>query len=139
MASLAAVAGTATFASPAAMASFSGLRPLRLSQACALPRVHLVAQRHARCLPLRIRAAAQEDTFLAVKDIIAEQLACEPEKITPDAKFVDLGADSLDTVEIMMALEEKFNIQLDQEAGEKIVTVGNAADLIQDVISSQTA
>jgi acyl carrier protein len=137
MASLAAVAATATFASPAAMASFSGLRPLRLSQGAACPRVHFVAPRHARSRSVSIRAAAQESTFNAVKEIIAEQLACAEDKITPDAKFVDLGADSLDTVEIMMALEEKFDIQLDQEAGEKIVTVGNAADLIEDVITSK--
>jgi len=136
MASFAAVAATATFAAPAALTSFSGLRPLRLSQGLACPRVHLVAPRH-RSLSVSIRAAANDTTFQAVKEIIAEQLACEEEKITPDAKFVDLGADSLDTVEIMMALEEKFDIQLDQEAGEKIVTVGNAADLIQDVISSK--
>lgn len=132
-ASLAAVAATASVASPATMASFSGLRPLRLSQAACPVRVHLVSRR-ARSLP-RIQAVAEEATFLAVKDIIVEQLAIEPDKITRDAKFVDLGADSLDTVEIMMALEEQFNIQLDQEAGEKIVTVGGAADLIQDVIS----
>jgi acyl carrier protein len=86
-------------------------------------------------MPLRIQAAAAtEKTFNTVKDIIVEQLACPKEKVTPDAKFVDLGADSLDTVEIMMALEEEFDIQLDQEAGEKIQTVGNAADLIQEVI-----
>lgn len=47
-----------------------------------------------------------------------------------DAKFADLGADSLDTVEIMMALEEKFDIQLDEEGAENISTVGEAADMI---------
>ena len=51
-------------------------------------------------------------------------------QVTADAKFVDLGADSLDTVEIMMALEEKFDIQLDEEGAEKISTVQEAADLI---------
>ena len=50
-----------------------------------------------------------------VQAIIAEQLGTDLNKVAPDAKFVDLGADSLDTVEIMMALEEKFELQLDEE------------------------
>ena len=50
-----------------------------------------------------------------VQAIIAEQLGTDLSKVAPDAKFVDLGADSLDTVEIMMALEEKFELQLDEE------------------------
>jgi acyl carrier protein len=65
-----------------------------------------------------------------VKGIIAEQLGTDLEKVTADSKFVDLGADSLDTVEIMMALEEKFEITLDEEGAEKISTVQEAADLI---------
>lgn len=51
-------------------------------------------------------------------------------QVNPEAKFVDLGADSLDTVEIMMALEEQFEITLDEEGAEKIATVQEAADLI---------
>lgn len=51
-------------------------------------------------------------------------------QVGADAKFVDLGADSLDTVEIMMALEERFSITLDEEGAEKISTVQEAADLI---------
>jgi len=51
-------------------------------------------------------------------------------QVAAESKFVDLGADSLDTVEIMMALEEKFDIQLDEEGAEKISTVQEAADLI---------
>ena len=58
-----------------------------------------------------------------VRGIIAEQLGTDLEKVSPDSKFVDLGADSLDTVEIMMALEEKFDLQLDEEGAEKISTV----------------
>lgn len=74
--------------------------------------------------PFRVvhrRAPAQvlED----VRGIIAEQLGTDLAKVTPDSKFVDLGADSLDTVEIMMALEEKFDLQLDEEGAEKISTV----------------
>lgn len=58
-----------------------------------------------------------------MRAIISEQLGTEIEKVGADAKFVDLGADSLDTVEIMMALEEKFDLQLDEEGAEKISTV----------------
>lgn len=65
-----------------------------------------------------------------VREIISEQLGTDLDKVAAEAKFVDLGADSLDTVEIMMALEEKFDIQLDEEGAEKISTVQEAADLI---------
>ncbi len=65
-----------------------------------------------------------------VREIIAEQLGTELDAVTAESKFVDLGADSLDTVEIMMALEEKFDLQLDEEGAEKISTVQEAADLI---------
>eukprot|EP00217_Crustomastix_stigmatica_P016863 CAMPEP_0183790246 /NCGR_PEP_ID=MMETSP0803_2-20130417/892_1 /TAXON_ID=195967 /ORGANISM="Crustomastix stigmata, Strain CCMP3273" /LENGTH=58 /DNA_ID=CAMNT_0026034445 /DNA_START=195 /DNA_END=371 /DNA_ORIENTATION=- len=57
------------------------------------------------------------------------------DKVAPEAKFIDLGADSLDTVEIMMALEEQFDITLDEEGAEKIATVQEAADLIEDQIA----
>lgn len=56
-------------------------------------------------------------------------------QVAPESKFVDLGADSLDTVEIMMALEEKFDLQLDEEGAEKISTVQEAADLIAEQIN----
>lgn len=58
-----------------------------------------------------------------VRAIISEQLGTDIKEVKAESKFVDLGADSLDTVEIMMALEEKFDIQLDEEGAEKISTV----------------
>lgn len=61
--------------------------------------------------------------LLDVRGIIAEQLATDLDAVKPESKFVDLGADSLDTVEIMMALEEKFELQLDEAGAEKISTV----------------
>ena len=68
-----------------------------------------------------------------VKKIIAEHLGIEDMgKITEDAKFIDdLGADSLDTVELVMAFEEKFNIEIPDDAAETIQTVQNAIDFIQ--------
>jgi acyl carrier protein len=67
-----------------------------------------------------------------VKEIIVEQLGVEAGQVTERAKFVDdLGADSLDTVELVMALEEEFSIEIPDEDAEKIVTVGDAIDYIQ--------
>ncbi len=67
-----------------------------------------------------------------VRGIIVEQLAVNEEEVTPTASFVDdLGADSLDTVELVMALEEEFNIEISDEDAEKIRTVGDAAKYIE--------
>ena len=66
-----------------------------------------------------------------VKDIIVEQLGVNPEQVTPQAKFIeDLGADSLDTVELVMAFEEAFDIEIPDEDAEKIRTVSDAVDYI---------
>ena len=66
-----------------------------------------------------------------VKEIIIEQLGVKPEEVTNEASFVDdLGADSLDTVELVMALEEEFDIEIPDEDAEKIVTVVNATNYI---------
>jgi len=66
-----------------------------------------------------------------VKQIISEQLGVEEAEVTPSASFVDdLGADSLDTVELVMALEEHFDIEIPDEDAEKIRTVQDAIDYI---------
>ncbi len=68
-----------------------------------------------------------------VKSIIAEQLGVKAEEATPGASFIDdLGADSLDTVELIMALEEEFNIEIPDEDAEKMATVGDAIKYIQE-------
>ncbi|XP_002961894.2 uncharacterized protein LOC9656920 [Selaginella moellendorffii] len=81
--------------------------------------------------------AAKPETLATVQKVIACQLSVEEDKVSPTSKFTDLGADSLDTVEIMMNLEEAFKISLGEEGAEKIVTVQDAADMIQDVISKK--
>jgi len=68
-----------------------------------------------------------------VKKIIAEQLGVEEEDVVPEAKFVeDLGADSLDTVELVMAFEEAFEIEIPDEKAEKLLTVQAAVDFIKE-------
>ena len=67
-----------------------------------------------------------------VKKIVVEHLGIDESKVTPEAKFIDdLGADSLDTVELVMAFEEKFNIEIPDDAAETILTVKNAIDFIK--------
>jgi len=67
-----------------------------------------------------------------VKDIIINELGVEAEKVTPEASFVeDLGADSLDTVELVMAFEEEFGMEIPDEEAEKLQTVGDAINYIQ--------
>lgn len=68
-----------------------------------------------------------------VKEIICEQLGVEEDEVTPNAKFIeDLGADSLDTVELVMAFEEEFDLEIPDEEAEKIVTVSDAITYIKE-------
>lgn len=68
-----------------------------------------------------------------VKKIVAEQLGVDEDEVTPEASFVDdLGADSLDTVELVMAFEEEFGIEIPDDDAEKIITVQNSIDYIRE-------
>jgi len=68
-----------------------------------------------------------------VKEIIVEQLGVNAEQVTPEASFTeDLGADSLDTVELVMAFEEEFDLEIPDEDAEKIATVGDAIKYIDE-------
>ncbi len=70
--------------------------------------------------------------FDEVKEVVVEQLNANPDEVKEDSKFVeDLGADSLDVVELVMALEEKFDIEIPDEDAEKIATVKDAIDYIE--------
>ena len=74
-----------------------------------------------------------EEIFNEVKDIIIEQLGVEEEKVTMEASFIDdLGADSLDIVELIMALEEKYDTEIADEVAEKMVTVKDLVEYINN-------
>ena len=72
------------------------------------------------------------DTKAKIKKIVADHLGIEEEKVTEEASFIDdLGADSLDTVELVMAFEEEFEIEIPDDAAEKIQTIKDAIDFIE--------
>jgi acyl carrier protein len=84
------------------------------------------------CFELPKERLTMADIEARVKDIIINELGVEAEKVTSTASFVeDLGADSLDTVELVMAFEEEFGIEIPDEDAEKMQTVGDAIEYIK--------
>lgn len=74
-----------------------------------------------------------EDLESRLRKVVSDELGVEEAKITPEAKFIDdLGADSLDTVELVMRLEEEFNCEIPDEEAEKIISVGDALRYIDE-------
>jgi acyl carrier protein len=72
-----------------------------------------------------------DDSKQKVIDLIVDQLGVDADNVTPDAHFIDdLGADSLDTVELVMAFEEEFDLEIPDEDAEKLETVGNAIEYL---------
>ncbi|OAY42189.1 acyl carrier protein 1, chloroplastic [Manihot esculenta] len=89
---------------------------------------------------LRISCAAKPETVEKVCEIVKQQLALSPETaVTGESKFAALGADSLDTVEIVMGLEEEFGINVEEESAQSIATVQDAADLIEKLVEKKSA
>eukprot|EP00252_Welwitschia_mirabilis_P023509 TRINITY_DN6661_c0_g1_i1.p1 TRINITY_DN6661_c0_g1~~TRINITY_DN6661_c0_g1_i1.p1 ORF type:complete len:144 (+),score=33.31 TRINITY_DN6661_c0_g1_i1:294-725(+) len=86
---------------------------------------------------LKVVCAAKPETVNKVCDIVKNQLALSDDKpLTPESKFSDLGADSLDTVEIVMALEEEFKTSVQEENAGSITTIQEAADLIENLVEA---
>ncbi|XP_068666716.1 acyl carrier protein 1, chloroplastic-like [Aristolochia californica] len=86
-----------------------------------------------------ICCSAKPETVDKVCEIVRNQLALPPESpLTPDSKFAALGADSLDTVEIVMALEDAFNISVEEESSQNITSVQEAADMIEKLVEKKT-
>ncbi|KAL0397210.1 UNVERIFIED_CONTAM: Acyl carrier protein 4, chloroplastic [Sesamum calycinum] len=89
------------------------------------------------CLSVHLQAKAE--TVEKVSEIVRKQLALSPEtQLTPQTKFSELGADSLDTVEIVMGLEEEYDINVEEENSENITTIQEAADLIDKLVEKKT-
>ncbi|KAM7278727.1 hypothetical protein ACFE04_005861 [Oxalis oulophora] len=87
---------------------------------------------------LQICSAAKPETVEEVCKIVKEQLALEPNvAVTGASKFSELGADSLDTVEVVMKLEETFGITVEEESASSIASVQDAADLIEELVSKK--
>ena len=75
-----------------------------------------------------------DNTLDKVVEIVVDKLGVESSKVTPKAKFIDdLGADSLDTVELIMQFEEEFEVEIPDEDAEKIMSVGQAVDYINNI------
>ena len=73
----------------------------------------------------------REELLKKIKSIVADKLSISEEQVTEEASFIDdLGADSLDTVELVMALEDEFDMDIPDEAAEKLTTVGGAMDYV---------
>ena len=81
---------------------------------------------------------SKDDIASKVKEITSEQLGVDESQITPEAKFVDdLGADSLDTVELVMALEEEFDLEISDEEAEKLTTVNRVVSHIEGCLDKK--
>jgi len=81
----------------------------------------------------------EQEIEVKVIKIVSEQMSVEKETVTRDTSFTnDLNADSLDTVEMVMALEEEFDIQIPDDQAEKILTVGQAVDMILKGLAAKT-
>ncbi|XP_061349517.1 acyl carrier protein 1, chloroplastic-like [Gastrolobium bilobum] len=92
-----------------------------------------------RSVHLRVSCAAKPQTVEKVCKIVKKQLAlADDSNVTGESKFAALGADSLDTVEIVMGLEEEFGISVGEDSAQSISTVQEAADLIEEIISKQS-
>lgn len=85
---------------------------------------------------MSLQEVSESKTFVKVKNIVVQQLGLEQQQVTLEAHFAnDLGADSLDTVELVMAIEEEFGINIPDEDAEKIGTLGQAVAFIEQAIS----
>jgi acyl carrier protein len=111
---------------------------LVLSRICGRLGKNLITQIEEKITEIILREEVSMAVEEKVKSIIAEQLGVKAEEIKPESSFVDdLGADSLDTVELVMALEEEFGIEIPDEDAEKMGTVGEAMKYIDDKVKGK--
>ncbi|XP_021891214.1 acyl carrier protein 1, chloroplastic [Carica papaya] len=137
---MASVAGSSVFmqARPRQAATrFSSLKSISVSN---LGRSSLSFRLRPVRAGLRISAVAKQETLNKVCAIVKKQLALAPDaSVTGETSFADLGADSLDTVEIVMGLEEEFGLSVEEESAQTIATVQDAANLIQELLEKKAA
>ncbi|CAI8603390.1 unnamed protein product [Vicia faba] len=122
--------------------SVLSLRPQlnqRLAVTSSYGRWNVSFSSQSRPLHLTVTCAAKPQTVEKVSQIVKKQLALSDDSnVTGESKFAALGADSLDTVEIVMGLEEEFGISVEEDSAQSITTVQEAADLIEDILSKQS-
>jgi acyl carrier protein len=107
-------------------------RKLRIEDACVDFRSGLRSIRGERLGAARVRTDKMSDVAERVKKIVVEHLGVEADKVVDNANFIDdLGADSLDTVELVMAFEEEFGVEIPDDQAETIVTVGDAVKFLE--------
>lgn len=112
----------------------SGMPVVLVNQQRNLLSLRLLPRRQS----LRVSCAAKPETLEKVCEIVRKQLALPADSsVTGESKFAALGADSLDTVEIVMGLEEEFGISVEEESAQSIATVQDAADLIEKLIEKK--
>nr|XP_010921727.1 acyl carrier protein 1, chloroplastic isoform X2 [Elaeis guineensis] len=118
---------------------FSGLKSVSFSiQRNGFPSVRLQAA--PRRLRFQVSCAAKPETVQKVCEIVKKQLALSDDTpVSGESKFSTLGADSLDTVEIVMGLEEAFGISVEEESAQSITTVQDAADLIEKLVEAKSS
>ncbi|KAK8451664.1 hypothetical protein SEVIR_6G246500v4 [Setaria viridis] len=130
---MASIAGSAlSFARPVKAVNTSSLSFSAARKGNAFLRLHSVPKRFAVCY-------AKKDTVDKVCEIVKKQLAVpEGTEVCGASKFSDLGADSLDTVEIVMGLEEEFDISVEESSAQSIATVEDAAELIDKLVAEKS-
>ncbi|XP_043722852.1 acyl carrier protein 1, chloroplastic-like isoform X2 [Telopea speciosissima] len=140
---MASIAGM-SISAPSRSLSFQQSQPTKLISS--LKSVSFSTQRKSfssvglRSLCFRVSCAAKEDTVQKVCEIVKKQLALPDDSaVTAASKFTELGADSLDTVEIVMGLEEAFGISVEEENAQTIATVQDAADMIEKLVENKSA
>ncbi|BFG37073.1 hypothetical protein CerSpe_233470 [Prunus speciosa] len=120
-----------------ALSRTNGLRSISLSD---YGRSSLSFGLQQRSIRLSVSCAAKPETVEKVCTIVRKQLALPDDSaVTGESKFAALGADSLDTVEIVMGLEEEFGISVEEDSAQSIATVQDAADLIEKLIEKNKA
>ncbi|XP_042476950.1 acyl carrier protein 1, chloroplastic-like [Macadamia integrifolia] len=140
---MASIAGM-SISAPSRSLSFNQSQPTKLISG--LKSVSFSTQRKSfsspglRSLRFRVSCAAKPETIEKVCEIVKKQLALSDDSaVTAESKFSELGADSLDTVEIVMGLEEAFGISVEEENAQSITNVQDAADMIEKLVENKSA